>query len=137
MEPEATLINYVKTGNLADFAAVLDQDPAQIHTKHSSGKTLLLLATYYQQHTIVNELIARGAQPDIYEATALGDYKAVRFHIKARPSAIFTRHADGLIDVGVGTDKLAFTHVEVPSLRPFKFDCLTKQTRIHTAMKLL
>ena len=103
MEQEATLINYVKMGHQAEFAALLDQNPNQIRAKHSSGKSLLLLATYYRQPTIVNELISRGCKPDIYDATAMGDYDGVLAHIKERPSAIFTRHEDGTSLLGLAT----------------------------------
>ncbi|MEM7280840.1 MAG: ankyrin repeat domain-containing protein [Pseudomonadota bacterium] len=103
MDRIQALINYVKLGQLAELKNALTQHPGDMHTQHSSGKSLLLLAAYYKQDAVAKELCSRGIEPDIYEATALGDFGAVEKHIATRPSSIFTRHSDGTSLLGLAT----------------------------------
>ena len=113
MDRTASLINYVKQGQLNSLKQALDDNPGDIRTKHVTGKSLLMLAAYYRHPEIIQELRRRGLEPDIYEATALGDLEAVTQHIAARPSSIFTRHEDGTSLLGLAT---YFGHVEIVKL---------------------
>ncbi len=113
MDRTASLINYVKQGQLEPLRKVLDENPGDIRTKHSTGKSLLMLAAYYKQTDVIGELRNRGLEPDIYEAAALGDLESVTRHIAGRPSSIFTRHEDGSSLLGLAT---YFGHVEIVKL---------------------
>lgn len=113
MEPEVKVIDYVKSGDVANLATALDNNPLAVHQKHVSGKSLLLLATYYQQQEVIQELLKRGAQPDIYDVTAMGDREQLEKMLCQRPSAVFTRHQDGTSLLGLA---VYFGHTAIVQL---------------------
>lgn len=60
-----------------------------------AGPTPLLAAVYRSDHASVEQLIAGGATPMLYEAAALGDAARIRALARATPAAVAERSPDG------------------------------------------
>ncbi len=77
MENLARFFNAIKTGEIAQIETMLNVDPKLAQATDEEGVSAILTAVYYGQPGVVEVLIRRLSQLDIWEAEAVGDTKRV------------------------------------------------------------
>lgn len=95
------LIEAVKEGNLALVTEMVARDPALVNTRAEGGASATLLATYYGHRDIASALIERGAQLDLFEACAVGQFRRVEALVEADPSLVNTYAPDGFFPLAL------------------------------------
>lgn len=99
----------IKAGDAVRVAALIDADPAALHTVEDKV-TPLLLALYHGKSEVARLLIDRGTPVSFAEACALGDEKRAKEMLAADPSLIHSRSADGYPSAGLA---IFFKHGEL------------------------
>ncbi len=74
----SALFDAVRAGNREAVAALLDSDPRLATARDERGVSAILVAVYHGKPELARLLVERGAVPDIFEASALGDLGRVR-----------------------------------------------------------
>ncbi|HLE51571.1 MAG TPA: ankyrin repeat domain-containing protein [Anaerolineales bacterium] len=101
MDLQQDFFTAVKAGDAQKVAELLDQDPALVNAKTESGLPAVLLATYYG-HPAIAELIAgRGAQLDIFAASAIGDLERAAALLEDDPGLANAFAGDGFQPLGL------------------------------------
>ena len=72
------LIEAVKVGDIARVKAIVETTPALVSARLSSGESPVMAALYRGHLTIVDALIAAGAEIDVFAAAALGRLQELR-----------------------------------------------------------
>jgi ankyrin repeat protein len=88
-------IEAVKEGNLPLVTEIITRDPALVNARSEGGPSAALLATYYGHLAIADALIERGAQLDLFEASAMGQFRRVEALVEADPSLVNAYAPDG------------------------------------------
>jgi ankyrin repeat protein len=94
-------IEAVKEGNLALVTEMVARDPALVNARAAGGPSAALLATYYGHRELASALIERGAQLDIFEACAVGQFRRVEALVGADPSLVNTYAPDGFFPLAL------------------------------------
>jgi ankyrin repeat protein len=94
-------IEAIKEGNLALVTEMLNRDPALVNARTDGGPSATLLATYYGRRDIASALIERGAQLDIFEASAAGQFRRVETLVEANPLLVNTYAPDGFFPLAL------------------------------------
>jgi len=94
-------IEAVKEGNLPLVTEMVARDPALVNARVEGGPSAALLATYYGHRDIADALIERGAQLDIFEASAMGQFRRVEALVEADPSVVNTYAPDGFFPLAL------------------------------------
>lgn len=89
------LSEAIRAGDLAQARALLEQDAALAQASDADGVALLMKATYFGRAQIVDLLIERGAEVDIFAAAALGKVGRLRALIQADPQLVRAYSPDG------------------------------------------
>src|SRR5262245_52694598 len=92
---EAAIFHAIRSGDQSLVETLLDSNPAAANATDAQGLSALTVATYYGQANIVDLLLARGANDDLFAATARGDRPAVEQLIAANPTQITEYSSDG------------------------------------------
>lgn len=95
MERLEALAAALRVRHLAGRRRLLDEDPALARARLPEGPSLLLLAAYQRWGEGVRVLLERGAQPDVFEAAAVGDASRLRALLAAKPSLAQALSPDG------------------------------------------
>lgn len=103
MEPEQTkdleirqeMMSAVKARDVARVRTLLDQEPNLANTRTAEGDSPLLLSIYFGAKEITELLLARGAEPNLFEAVALGQTERVRERVTADPRLLHAYSHDG------------------------------------------
>lgn len=101
MQDAQTFIEAVTEGDLARVIAMVERDPALVNARGDGGLSATLLATYYGHRDIASALIERGAQLDIFEACAVGQFRRVEALVEADPSLVNTYAPDGFFPLAL------------------------------------
>src|SRR5688500_10322931 len=96
-----TLIDAIKTKDVAAAKAALAADPAAAHGASPEGTSLLCLAVYYGQREIAEAIADAKGAIDVFEAAALGRTARLRELIEADRSQIRAVAADGFYPLGL------------------------------------
>ena len=97
------IIEAVKHADADKIQQLLAIEPNLINTITPSGISLILLACYYRNHEIIQQLLAHEPELDIYEASAVGDYDRVYDILKYDPDMINTFSPDGFTPLGLAS----------------------------------
>ena len=89
------LSEAIHAGDTARARALLGQDAALAHASDADGVALLMKAIYFGRAEIIDLLIERGAEVDIFAAAALGKVERLRALIQADPQLIHAYSPDG------------------------------------------
>lgn len=90
-----SLFDALKRRDAAAVEAALRERPTLAHERSPEGYTPLLLAVYLRDGGLVSLLQARGAQPDLFEAAALGLTDRARALVTEPPALANALNADG------------------------------------------
>ena len=95
------LIDAIKSGNTADTAKVLKNNPEIVDQKNDAGLRPMMMALYYNQAEIAAQLRARMDSVNIWEAAALGELDTVKRLIAEDPNAKDAVAPDGFTPLGL------------------------------------
>lgn len=85
----------VRSGDLGQVRALLDNDSSLAEARNESGASALLTAIYTGQREVRELLLSRGVQMDLAEASAAGDLTRVREFVDANAIPANSSSADG------------------------------------------
>lgn len=83
--------------------ALVAANPELVRARSENGQSPLLLAAYSGKAAIVAMLLRRGAEPDLFEAAAVGAFDAVRTHVEAQPERVNAYAHDGFTPLGLAS----------------------------------
>lgn len=95
MSNTQVLSEAIRAGDLAQARALLDQDAALARARDADGVALLMKAIYFGRSQMVDLLIERGAEVDIFAAAALGKVERLRALAQADPQLLHSYSQDG------------------------------------------
>lgn len=122
--------NAATQGDVAKVKSMLQADPLLAAAKDANGLSVILKATYYGKKEVVDQLLASGAELDVFEAAATGQTRRLRDLIATDPSLVNAYNVDGFTPLGLAVffnraeavNKLldAGTDVNLPSRESMK-----------------
>jgi uncharacterized protein len=101
MEKYQDFINMIKTGAIDQVRDMLDSEPGLILAKDENGVSPVLIAVYYGQGEIVELLLERNTNLDIWEAAATGRLKRINEFLDLDSSLVNRFSADGFTPLGL------------------------------------
>src|ERR1039458_2083724 len=107
------IIEAVQKADADKIRQLLAINPNLIYTVTPSGRSLILLACYYRNHEIIQQLLNHNPELDIFEASAVGDYDKVYDILKFNPEKVNEYSADGFTPLGLAS---YFGHYDVVNL---------------------
>lgn len=103
METVQKFLEAVIEGNIALVEELVARDPSLVNARSESGVAAVLLAIYYNEPTIAELLIAKGADLNIFEASAAGKLDRVRDLLDENPSLLNAYAPDGFQPLGLAS----------------------------------
>jgi ankyrin repeat protein len=101
MDDVQTLFGAIKAGDVSRVAALLQAEPGLARAVDSDGVSAVLLAVYYGQQKIVDELLAQGSELNLWEACAVGrEARAVEI-LDQNPTLVNAFSPDGFTPLGL------------------------------------
>ncbi len=94
------LFDAVRKGDAAEVERVLDGDPTLL-TARRSGVSALLFAVYAGHPEIARLFLDRGADPDVFEASATGEIGRLEKRLAEDPSRANAVASDGFTPLGL------------------------------------
>ncbi len=73
----AEVFDLLLRGEIDELKARIDAEPAAVDCRDSGGLSLLMTSLYHQRKDLALWLVSRGKQPNLFEASALGDRETV------------------------------------------------------------
>ncbi|MFN0170238.1 MAG: ankyrin repeat domain-containing protein [Bryobacteraceae bacterium] len=113
LEAPDKLVEAVQRGDRSAVDLWLSQNPALLTARTRQGLSLILLATYYQKPEIAQLFIERGAELDLFEASATGQRDRVEALLEEDGKRVNQFSADGFFPLGLAS---FFGHREVARL---------------------
>jgi ankyrin repeat protein len=101
MSRAETLLSAVKAGRLEEFKTLLQADPALARARGDDGVSAVMLAVYYGRQDFVRELLARGLELNIWEASAVGDAARLNEILDQSPDLLNAFSPDGYLSIGL------------------------------------
>jgi ankyrin repeat protein len=95
MDAASQVLQTVRAGDISGVERLLESDPSLVNSHDEMGNSALLLALYYGHKEIAQMLLARGAEINIFEATAAGVLPRVKSLLDADPGLIRAYSHDG------------------------------------------
>ena len=96
-------LEAVTKGDRVRVRELLAQDQSLVERKSESGVSAVLISVYYQKPEIAHDLVAAGAQIEIFEAAALGDAKRARELLQQDPGLANAFAVDGFQPLGLAS----------------------------------
>jgi ankyrin repeat protein len=89
------MLEAVKAGNAVQVRKLLDANASHVNARAETGESAILLSIYYGHQEIRDLLLSRGAELNIFEASAAGQIARLEALEKSAPGAIKTFSHDG------------------------------------------
>jgi uncharacterized protein len=100
-ETTKKLTEAIRTGDKAGLEALLQDEPGLLQFATSNGSSALLLTAYYGHPELAEVFRQRGAKPDVFEASALGDFETVQRLVGGDRTLVNAFAADGFYPLGL------------------------------------
>ncbi|HKJ30893.1 MAG TPA: ankyrin repeat domain-containing protein [Balneolales bacterium] len=113
MTTPSPLFQAVSDGNLSKIQSLLELNPELIHARNEFKISLLMWTVYNRQTDILQYLLSKKNNLDIFEAAAVGDVRKVAQHLERNPELINSYSPDGFTPLGYAT---FFGHPETTAL---------------------
>ncbi len=103
MSDEATkkLVETIRAGDKAALDTLLTSEPGLLEFRAPNGSSALLLAAYYGHGELAEVFRRHRAEPDVFEASALGDLETVRNLVGGDRGLANGFSADGFYPLGL------------------------------------
>lgn len=101
MSDRDSFLEAVRTGDQAQVSGMLAVSPELIETRDETGVSALLLAVYNGHPQIVEELLARTDELDVWEAAATGQVARAAELVTANPELANAYAPDGFTPLGL------------------------------------
>ena len=98
---QADLFEAVKAGRLEEVESLLETSPALLAARVPGGPSAILLAVYYRHPEVAEAFVRRGAELDIFDASALGWTERMRELLREDPTLVDAWSADGFFPLGL------------------------------------
>jgi ankyrin repeat protein len=95
------MFEAVKSGDAASVIELLDAHPVLVNAKNETGVSAVLLATYFGHREILEILLARGAELNIFDAAATGDLDRLKALAAEDTELIGSYSPDGFTPIGL------------------------------------
>jgi len=95
------LVEAIRTGDKAALDTLLTSEPGLLNYTAPNGSSALLLAAYYGHGELAEVFRRHGAEPDVFEASALGDLETVRNLVGGDRGLVNAFAADGFYPLGL------------------------------------
>lgn len=98
MESRATpeeFFDAIRKGDDAKVGKMLDQNKDLANARDKQGLSPVTIATYFNHPGIADELIAKGAKLDMYEASMTGRLDVIRGLLTSQRSEVYSLSKDG------------------------------------------
>lgn len=113
MHTSDTFFKKIKSGQIEEVKAALDDDSTLANVREPDGHSAVLIAMYYQQPVIARLLVKYGAKLDLFEAVAVGEIETVQRLILEQPDQVNAVASDGFQPLGLAA---FFGHLEIARL---------------------
>ncbi len=104
------LIHAIQQNDLAAVEKILDAEPALVDARTADGVSMVTLAQYHGANEIVQTLLARNAQIDLYDACAIGAAERAMGWLAMQPNLANTFSPDGYTPLGLAS---FFGHLDI------------------------
>jgi ankyrin repeat protein len=94
-------VEAIRTGDKAALNTLLTSEPELLNYTSPNGSSALLLAAYYGHGELAEVFRRHGAEPDVFEASALGDLETVRNLVGDDRELVNAFAADGFYPLGL------------------------------------
>lgn len=101
MADTAEIFEAIRDGDSDRVRALVEQDPEVAHLRDEQGTSALLLARYHGRLDLVETLLERASELDLFEAAALGRADRVRELVDAQPELVRAFAPDGFHALGL------------------------------------
>jgi ankyrin repeat protein len=113
MDSTKQLFDAIHAGDVETLGRLLAGEPALANARNDGGMAPLMMATYFGRRDVADLLIERGAEVDIFVASALGLPDRVEQILRVDQGAIESYSPDGWTPLHLASH---FGHAEVVSL---------------------
>ncbi len=93
--PAGALFDAIRRGDADVARRLLEEEPALVSARSPQGETPVLTAAYRNRPAVLEALLARKRELDLFEAAAVGDLGAARAALERDRGAIGGRSGDG------------------------------------------
>ena len=100
----------IKAGNTAEVTQLLEAEPALVHARDENGLSAVLTAAYYQEPDIARLLVQGGAELNVFEASAVGEWLRVKTLVEQEPELVNACAPDGFQPLGLAA---FFGHTDI------------------------
>ncbi len=94
-EMKERLIDAVKAGDVVTVRELLDKEPALANARTETGDSAILLAVYYARKEVAEILVAKGAELNVFEASAMGATERLKAFLKVDGGPVNSHSHDG------------------------------------------
>ncbi len=95
------LFEAIRAGNGAEVHAILARDPGAVNRRNDRGHSPVLIAQYHKKKDIVQDLLARDPELDIFDACCVGRTARVAQLLDADPALLNAYNGDGFFPLGL------------------------------------
>lgn len=95
------LMEAIRAGDEEGLEALLSAEPGLLRFSAPNGSSVMLLAAYYGHPELAEIFVRHGAKPDVFEASAFGDFEAVRKLVGGDRALVNAFAADGFYPLGL------------------------------------
>ena len=95
------LMEAIRTGDKPGLDALLSAEPGLLGFTAPNGSSVMLLAAYFGHPEVAEVFMQYGAKPDVFEASALGDFETVQRLLNGDRALVNVLAADGFYPLGL------------------------------------
>jgi uncharacterized protein len=95
------LMEAIRTGDKAGLDALLSAEPSLLGFTAPNGSSVMLLSAYLGHPEVAEVFMRHGAKPDVFEASALGDFETLQRLVNSDRALVNAFAADGFYPLGL------------------------------------
>jgi len=95
------LMEAIRAGDKAGLDALVSAEPSLFGFTAPNGSSVMLLSAYYQHPELAEIFKRHGVKPDVFEASALGDFETVQRLVDGDRALVNAFAADGFYPLGL------------------------------------
>lgn len=95
------LFDAIRAGDGAEVRAILGRDPGAVNRRNDRGHSPVLIAQYHHKRDIVQDLLERDPELDVFDACCVGRTDRVAAALDANPALLNAYNSDGFFPLGL------------------------------------